>query len=279
MSPATPSGVEDLSQRRTGGPGIAEPRGHLHRRDDQADRPSGRQGPGRRPGGAAADGRVPLARPGVVVRPRVRVAAVGPALSGAGQAAGLHPLEEIRGAHFAPSTPGDLLIHIRANRHDLCFELAGLIMDRLQDAVASADEVHGFRYFDARDLLGFVDGTENPTGNLALESVLIGDEDPDYAGGSYVLVQKYVHDLVDLEPAEHRGPGEGHRRATSSPTSSSTTTCKPAERPQRPHGHRGGRQGGEDPARQHAVRQRLGGRVRHLLHRLLAHVARCWSAC
>nr|WP_245653304.1 Dyp-type peroxidase [Herbidospora sakaeratensis] len=110
--------------------------------------------------------------------------------------AGLHPFEEIRGAHYAPSTPGDLLIHIRANRHDLCFELAGLIMDRLRDAVASADEVHGFRYFDARDLLGFVDGTENPTGDLAHRSVLIGDEDPDYAGGSYVLVQKYVHDLA-----------------------------------------------------------------------------------
>ncbi|WP_061298919.1 Dyp-type peroxidase [Herbidospora cretacea] len=108
---------------------------------------------------------------------------------------GLHPLKEIRGAHYAPSTPGDLLIHIRANRHDLCFELAQLIMNRLRDGVASADEVHGFRYFDARDLLGFVDGTENPTGDLALESVLIGDEDPDHAGGSYVLVQKYVHDL------------------------------------------------------------------------------------
>ncbi|GAB1822291.1 Dyp-type peroxidase [Herbidospora sp. RD11066] len=109
---------------------------------------------------------------------------------------GLHPFKEIRGAHYAPSTPGDLLIHIRANRQDLCFELAGIIMDRLRDAVASADEVHGFRYFDARDLLGFVDGTENPTGDLALDSVLIGDEDADYAGGSYVLIQKYVHDLT-----------------------------------------------------------------------------------
>jgi porphyrinogen peroxidase len=78
---------------------------------------------------------------------------------------------------------------------DLCFELAAQIMARLSGAVTVADEVHGFLYFDHRDLLGFVDGTENPAGRLAFDSVIIGDEDPAYAGGSYVIVQKYVHDL------------------------------------------------------------------------------------
>jgi putative iron-dependent peroxidase len=58
------------------------------------------------------------------------------------------------------------------------------------------DEVHGFRYFDSRDLLGFVDGTENPTGQAAIEATLIGDEDPGFAGGSYVVVQKYLHDMA-----------------------------------------------------------------------------------
>ena len=57
------------------------------------------------------------------------------------------------------------------------------------------DEVHGFRSFDERDVLGFVDGTENPEGAAAHEAVLIGDEDAAFAGGSYVIVQKYVHDL------------------------------------------------------------------------------------
>jgi putative iron-dependent peroxidase len=57
------------------------------------------------------------------------------------------------------------------------------------------DEVHGFRSFDERDLLGFVDGTENPEGGAAGEAVWIGSEDPPFAGGSYVIVQKYVHDL------------------------------------------------------------------------------------
>jgi putative iron-dependent peroxidase len=108
----------------------------------------------------------------------------------------LHPFREIRaGARHAVSTPGDLLFHIRSKRMDLCFELATQIMARLGDAVSPADEVHGFRYFDDRDLLGFVDGTENPRGQAAIDAVLIGEEDAAFAGGSYVIVQKYLHDL------------------------------------------------------------------------------------
>jgi putative iron-dependent peroxidase len=88
-----------------------------------------------------------------------------------------------------------LLFHIRAKRMDLCFELATQIMARIGDAVSPADEVHGFRYFDDRDLMGFVDGTENPTGQAAIDAVLVGEEDRQFAGGSYVIVQKYLHDL------------------------------------------------------------------------------------
>jgi porphyrinogen peroxidase len=100
------------------------------------------------------------------------------------------------GRHTAPATPGDLLFHIRAHRLDLCFELAARLMDRLSGVAQVVDEVHGFRSFDERDLLGFVDGTENPDGRAALEAVTIGDEDPEFAGGSYVIVQKYQHDMV-----------------------------------------------------------------------------------
>jgi len=108
----------------------------------------------------------------------------------------LHAFREIRaGARHAVSTPGDLLFHIRAKRMDLCFELAMQIMARLGGAVSPVDEVHGFRYFDDRDLLGFVDGTENPRGQAAVDAVTIGDEDAAFAGGSYVIVQKYLHDL------------------------------------------------------------------------------------
>src|SRR5262252_186251 len=117
-------------------------------------------------------------------------------LFGGPRPAELHPFRELVGArHRAVSTPGDLLFHIRAERPDLCFALASEIMDRLRDAVTVRDEVQGFKYFDMRDLLGFVDGTENPVDTAARAAVLIGDEDPGFAGGTYVIVQKYVHDL------------------------------------------------------------------------------------
>ena len=117
-------------------------------------------------------------------------------LFGAPRPAELHPFREIRsGGRHAVSTPGDLLFHIRAKRMDLCFELAAQIMDSIGDAVFVADEVHGFRYFDDRDVMGFVDGTENPRGEMAREAAIVGGEDPFFRGGSYVIVQKYLHDL------------------------------------------------------------------------------------
>ncbi len=121
-------------------------------------------------------------------------------LFGAPRPAELHPFREIRaGERHAVATPGDLLFHIRAKRMDLCFELATQIMARIGDAVSAVDEVHGFRYFDDRDLIGFVDGTENPRGDAAIDAVLIGEEDATFAGGSYVIVQKYLHDLKEWD--------------------------------------------------------------------------------
>jgi putative iron-dependent peroxidase len=118
-------------------------------------------------------------------------------LFGEPRPAEMHAFHEIRaGDRHAVSTPGDLLFHIRAQRFDLCFELATQITTRLGVAVAPDDEVHGFRYFDSRDLLGFVDGTENPTGQAAIDATLVGDEDGAFAGGSYVIVQKYLHNLA-----------------------------------------------------------------------------------
>ena len=118
-------------------------------------------------------------------------------LFGQPRPAELHPFREIKsGPRHAVATSGDLLFHIRAKRMDLCFELASQIMDRLGDAVSPVDETHGFRYFDDRDLIGFVDGTENPTGQLAIDSVYLGAEDAAFAGGTYVIIQKYLHDVA-----------------------------------------------------------------------------------
>ncbi len=117
-------------------------------------------------------------------------------LFGQPRPAELHSFREIlAGTRHAVRTPGDVLFHIRAQRMDLCFELATQIMEGFAGAALPVDEVHGFRYFDARDLLGFVDGTENPSGDAAIEAALIGEEDVAFAGGSYVIVQKYLHDL------------------------------------------------------------------------------------
>ena len=126
----------------------------------------------------------------------------------------LHPFREIQGVHHAVSTPGDLLFHIRATQMDLCFELGAQILARLGPAVTVVDETHGFKYFDDRDLIGFVDGTENPVGSASIEAAIIGDEDPPFAGGSYVIVQKYLHDLARWEaiPVEQQERIVGRRK-------------------------------------------------------------------
>jgi putative iron-dependent peroxidase len=112
----------------------------------------------------------------------------------------LHPFVTLEdGGRVAPSTVGDVLLHIRAEREDFCHELARLILARLGDAVTVIDETHGFAYMDSRDLIGFVDGTENPTDEERLAFTLVGDEDPDHAGGSYVTVQRYVTDFAAWE--------------------------------------------------------------------------------
>ncbi|MEM5316601.1 Dyp-type peroxidase [Paraburkholderia sp. JHI869] len=131
-------------------------------------------------------------------------------LFGEPRPAELHPFREFgTGERKAIATPGDILLHIRADETDLCFELATQLMTRLEGAVTTVDEVHGFRNFDMRAMIGFVDGTENPTGNEAVHFTVIGEnEDPEFCGGSYVLVQKYMHDMkgwnaLSVEAQEH----------------------------------------------------------------------------
>ena len=117
-------------------------------------------------------------------------------LFGAPRPAELHPFRELRsGPRWAPATPGDLFFHIRAERMDLCFELASQLMRQLEGSATTVDETHGFRYFDDRDLTGFVDGTENPQGAEKFAATVVGDEDPAFAGGSYIMIQKYLHHL------------------------------------------------------------------------------------
>ena len=111
----------------------------------------------------------------------------------------LHPFQEVVGKkHTAISTPGDIFFHIRAERRDICFECERQLLDLFSGAVRVVDETNGFRYFDVRDLLGFVDGTANPVGcaKVPESTVVSQQDDTQAAGGSYVMVQKYIHDLA-----------------------------------------------------------------------------------
>ncbi len=104
--------------------------------------------------------------------------------------------EEIKGEkHTAVSTKGDLHFHIRSDHFSFCVDAANEISMLLNKDAESILEIHGFRYWDGRSILGFVDGTENPQGDDRNLFGIIGDEDPDYKGCSYLFVQKYVHDM------------------------------------------------------------------------------------
>ena len=107
----------------------------------------------------------------------------------------LAPFPLMQGVVNMPSTPVDLLLHLRSNRRDITFELARELMGLFSDAIEIAEDVSCFRYFDARDLTGFVDGTENPQGDHKKTIALVGDENDAFAGGSYIHVQRYVHNL------------------------------------------------------------------------------------
>ena len=108
----------------------------------------------------------------------------------------LSPFQAIKGPKYtAVSTPGDVFFHIRADKPAMCYEMADLINLQLKDITQPIDAVQGFRYFDGRSIIGFVDGTENPEPEIAAEYALVGDEDPEFIGGSYAFIQKYSHNM------------------------------------------------------------------------------------
>lgn len=101
--------------------------------------------------------------------------------------------------HTAVCSKGDLHFHIRGNDNSACYDMAHAIADVLEPVAISVEEIHSFRYWDGRSILGFVNGTENPQGQERAFFGLIGDDDPEYRGGSYLFVQKYIHDLSAFE--------------------------------------------------------------------------------
>ena len=108
----------------------------------------------------------------------------------------LKDFQPIKGSkHTAVSTEGDLHFHLRAHNQSLAYDMAAAISEVMQPIANCIVNVQGFRYWDGRAIIGFVDGTENPRGAEREQFAVVGDEDPDYQGGSYLFVQKYVHDM------------------------------------------------------------------------------------
>lgn len=97
--------------------------------------------------------------------------------------------------HTAVATRGDLHFHLKGSSKSICYDMAASLGQLLDPVAVPVEEVHGFRYWDGRSILGFVDGTENPKGDKRAFFGLIGDSEPAYKGGSYLFVQKYIHDL------------------------------------------------------------------------------------
>lgn len=96
----------------------------------------------------------------------------------------------------APAEPCDLFIQIRADRADICHLIGMEVCALLREQTELVEQVKGFRYLEGRDLNGFVTDADNPKGMKKLEVAIVGDNDADFAGGSYVHVQRYRHDLL-----------------------------------------------------------------------------------
>jgi len=106
---------------------------------------------------------------------------------------GFRAMDSIGSQLVAPATGGDIFIHLRSNEAGANFAVARDFVNRLGEGIEIMDEVQGFRYLDSRDLTGFVDGTENPKGENRQRAVILSDGE--FAGGSFVVMQRYVHDL------------------------------------------------------------------------------------
>ncbi|MDR0847936.1 MAG: Dyp-type peroxidase, partial [Propionibacteriaceae bacterium] len=98
-----------------------------------------------------------------------------------------------------PATPGDLFLHVRAQSQAVVYEVVSQLMESVSQAANVLDETHGFGYFEGRAIIGFIDGTEGPDRSEAPEYAIIGDEDPDFANGSYAFAQRWVHDMKDWD--------------------------------------------------------------------------------
>lgn len=146
----------------------------------------------------------------------------------------LHPFPRIAGAvHQAPATDADVWLHLRAERYDFLHEFADKLVPELGEWLDMLEVVHGFRFHEGRDLTGFVDGTGNPDGEERAGVALVGEEDGNWAGGSYVHVQRYVHRLEEWNKVPVK-----QQEAVIGRTKQDNIEMEPDDRPLTSHMHR-----------------------------------------
>jgi putative iron-dependent peroxidase len=111
-------------------------------------------------------------------------------------AAGLHGFDEpvvgIEGFTM-PATQRDLVLWIAGGSYDVVFDAAIGMIAALADVAVLVEETVSWSYHRDLDLTGFIDGTENHSLLVAPQEVLVPAGSPG-AGGSVLLLQKWVHD-------------------------------------------------------------------------------------
>lgn len=127
----------------------------------------------------------------------------------------LETYQTLKGPKYEmPAADGDIFIHLRADRETVVYEMMAQLREFLKDYADLVDETKGFRYFEGRAIIGFIDGTENPMVEEAADYAIVGDEDPEFENGSYAFAQKWRHhmDVWDKLSTETQEKAVGRKK-------------------------------------------------------------------
>ncbi|WP_048438479.1 Dyp-type peroxidase [Caenimonas sp. SL110] len=135
------------------------------------------------------------------------VVGLGPSLVAAlgAQIPGLHEFPAMEGHGVTvPSTPGTLWCWVRGDDLGDLLHLTRKVQKALAPAFALRHVVDAFRHAlgesgHGRDLTGYEDGTENPTGDAAEQAAFTHGKGEGLDGGSFVAVQQWLHDMDAFE--------------------------------------------------------------------------------
>lgn len=97
-----------------------------------------------------------------------------------------------------PATQQALWLFLGHGDRSAAFDAGRGFATAIGGAFQVVEEVDGFAYRGGRDLSGFEDGTENPRGAAAVAAALVRGRGAGLDGGSFVAVQRWIHDLAAL---------------------------------------------------------------------------------